>query len=262
MSSAFHSALAIAALLTLAAPAGARELRVCLDPDNAPLSSADGSGLENRLARLVAGELGATLRPVWTPWAHGFVRKTLGSGLCDALMGVPAGFDRVATTRPYYRSSYVFVSGPRARGIDAPDDPRLARLKVGVPLVGDDLAATPPGHALAAAGFTDNVRGYPVLGEGSAAQRMVRAVASGELDTALLWGPQAASLAARAALEVRVASPTSPMPPFEFGIAMGVGRGNSALRDELDGVIQRRRGDIDALLEQFAVPRLDAGKSP
>jgi mxaJ protein len=53
--------LLVARLLCVAsAVAPARELRVCADPDNLPLSHADGSGFENRIARLVADEMGAT----------------------------------------------------------------------------------------------------------------------------------------------------------------------------------------------------------
>jgi hypothetical protein len=93
----------------------ARELRVCADPDNLPLSRADGSGFENRIAGLVAAELGAQLRYEWMPLRRGFVRKTMGAGLCDVFIGVPKDMRSVLTTRAYYRSGYVFVNGRRAR---------------------------------------------------------------------------------------------------------------------------------------------------
>src|SRR5437868_10438149 len=206
MSSAFHRALACF-LVAFAGAAGAREMRVCADPDNLPFSRRDGSGFENRIARLVADEMGAELRYEWLPFIRGFVRKTMGSGLCDVFIGVPKDLERVMTTRAYYRSSFAWIEGPRARGIEAFDDPRLARLRIGVQLVGNDLAATPPAHALAHAGYTDNVRGFPVMGEGPAAQRLVRAVADDELDAGLAWGPQAAWFASLAGggLDVRIA---------------------------------------------------------
>ena len=260
MSFGCRSALALLGILAAAA-APARELRVCADPDNLPLSHADGSGFENRIARLVAEDLGAELRYEWLPLRRGFVRKTLGAGLCDLFIGVPRDFDRVATTRPYYRSAYVFVDGPRARGIDSFDDARLARLKLGVQLVGNDMAATPPGHALALAGHVDNVRGFTIYGEGPAAQRMVGAVRQGELDAVLVWGPQAGYFArlGSEALEVRNARVPASLAkmPFEFDISMGVRRGDKGLREELDAVIERRRADIDAILAEYAVPRTD-----
>jgi mxaJ protein len=256
---------ALAAILLAALAAQARELRICADPDNLPLSHEDESGFENRIARVIADELGAELRYTWLRQIRGYVRKTMGEGLCDVFVGVPKDFERVLTTRPYYRSSYVFVDGPKARGLQSFDDARIRQLRIGVQLVGDDLAATPAGHALAAAGCVDNVRGFPVFGEGPASARMVQAVATGALDTALVWGPQAGHFVARAQgpVQLRVAQPPPALQkvPFEFDIAMGVRRGNTALRDELDAVIERRRADIDAILAAYAVPRTDVQQS-
>jgi quinoprotein dehydrogenase-associated probable ABC transporter substrate-binding protein len=261
MSSACRNTFLSLALLCLATAVQARELRVCADPDNLPLSHEDGSGFENRIARIVADEMGAELRYEWLPLRRGFVRKTMGAGLCDVFIGVPRDFERVLTTRPYYRSSYVFVEGPRARGIDSFDDPRLRSLRIGVQLVGNDLAATPPGYALAASGHVDNVRGFTIYGEGPVSKRMVTALTKGELDAALIWGPQAGYFATHAALplDVRVSRPPAGLGdlPFEFDIAMGVRRGGTALRDELDAIIERRRADIDAILAAYSVPRTD-----
>jgi quinoprotein dehydrogenase-associated probable ABC transporter substrate-binding protein len=262
MSSACRSALLVCALLCGASAAvPAREFRVCADPDNLPLSRDDGSGFENRIARLVAAEMGAQLRYEWLPLRRGFVRKTMGAGSCDAYIGVPKDLDSVLTTRAYYRSSYVFVNGPRARGVDTFDDERLSRLRIGVQLVGQDLAATPAGYALTATGHVDNVRGFPVYGDGPAAQREIGAIGNGVLDTALVWGPQAGYFAALATppLELRIAhAHRLPAPvPFEFDIAMGVRRGDVALRDELDAILDRRRNDIDAILAAYSVPRTD-----
>jgi mxaJ protein len=202
--------------------------------------------------------LGARLVQEWVPQQRGFVRKSLGEGLCDVLVGVPSEFERVLATRPYYRSTYVFVS---RRGEAAPatfDDPRLRAMRVGVQLIGNDMAATPPGHALAARAAIGNVTGFTMLGAGPAAKRMVDAVHSGHLDVAVAWGPQAGWFARRAGLVVTPAfAPPDLELPFEFGLSMGVKRGNKALRDELQGVLDRRRNDIDAILAEYAVPRTD-----
>jgi mxaJ protein len=261
MCSASRSALLVIGLFCVATAPLARELRVCADPDNLPLSREDGSGFENRIARLVAGEMNAELRYEWLPLRRGFVRKTIGAGSCDVFIGIPKKFDSVLTTRAYYRSSYVFVNGPGARGIDTFDDARVAHLRIGVQLIGNDLAATPAGHALAMAGHVENVRGFTIYGDGPASQRMIGAVADGTLDAALVWGPQAGYFAALATLppEVRIVqSPASSAKvPFEFDIAMGVRPGDTALRDELDVILERRRSEIDAILSEYSVPRSD-----
>jgi len=256
---------AIAALCTLGAQAmaGELELRVCAEPDNLPYSRRDESGFENRIARLLAEDMGARLRYFWQEQRLGFVRKTMGAGQCDLFIGVPAGFERVLPTRPYYRSSYVAVR----RAADAPfagfaDDAVRSR-RIGVQLIGDDLAASPPGHALVRAGAIDNVTGFLVYGEGPAAQRMVDAVAAGSIDVALVWGPQAGWFAQRSAVPLRVepvAQPAGLPTPFSFAIAMGVPKGATLLRDRLDEILQRRRADIDAILAEYAVPRVDGGR--
>lgn len=243
-------------LLTVACCAQARELRVCADPDNLPYSHRDGSGFENRIAELVARDLHAQVSYFWLPQTRGFVRKTLGAGECDLFIGVPAGFERVLATRPYYRSTYVAVT--RADGEPfAFTGAWLRTRRVGVQLVGNDLAATPPGHALARAGATDNVAGFPLYGKGPAARRMVDELAAGRLDAVLVWGPQGGYFARHAAVPLTVAPLAAPagLPvPFEFAIAMGVRKGDTALRDELDDVLARHRDEIGAILAEYGVP--------
>ena len=254
--------LALAALGAQAANDVERPaLRVCADPDNLPYSHAQRSGFENRIAQLIADDFGLPLEYAWLPDLRGFVRKTMGAGLCDLIIGVPVGFERTMNTRPYYRSSYMLVE----RGADsAPPrdfaDERLRRWRIGVQLVGDDLATTPPGHALAQAGATDNVIGFPIAGEQPAAARIVQAMARGELDAAFVWGPQAGWYARQSALPMQLHYVPPPATlkeqPFSFAIAMGVRRGDRALRDRVDDFIARRQPDIDRILAEYGVPRV------
>ena len=264
-----RAALSLLLLASLAAPARADTapqdvLRVCADPDNLPYSSADGTGFENRLARLLAMDLGTDLQYAWLPDRRGFVRKTMGAGVCDVVLGVPVGDARLQTTQPYYRSSYVWVQ--RADGDEPPagfDDPRLARMRIGVQLIGNDMAASPPGFALARHVPYAHVTGFPIPGETPAAQRIVDALAAGELDGALVWGPQAGFFAQRARVPmrlVRLAAPTDlPRPQsFEFDIAVGVRRGDDTLRQRVQDALHRHQADIDQLLAEYGVPRVEA----
>ena len=262
------AAVVVASLLALAAAAHADQaptdvLRVCADPDNLPYSSADGTGFENRIARLLAQDLGVDLQYAWLPDRRGFVRKTMGSGECDVLLGVPVGDARTQPTQPYYRSSYVWVQRADAGAPPASfDDPRLRRWRIGVQLIGNDLAASPPGFALARHVPGAQVIGFPVPGDTPAAQRMVEAVARGELDGAVVWGPQAGYFAQRAAVPLKVArlAPPADLPrgqTFEFAIAVGVRKGDDGLRERLEQAVHRRQADIDRILAQYAVPRAE-----
>jgi mxaJ protein len=279
---AMKNAIAVAGAFTLSSSVGAAladdaqhagaaaALRVCADPNNMPFSNANGDGFENRLARLVAASLGQTVAYTWWAQHRGYIRNTLKAGDCDVLIGVPALLDTVETTRPYYRSTYVFVA--RAdRGLDIASirDVRLQSLKIGVQLVGDNGFNTPPAHALAAQGLTGNVTGYSLYGDYSAANplaRIIAAVASGDIDIAAVWGPLAGWFArgAGVAMTVTPIQNTEEYAPlmFRFDIAMGVRKGDHALRDRLDAVIAKEQPAITELLRSYGVPLVEAGGPP
>ena len=244
--------------------APAHVLRVCADPNNLPYSNERQEGFENRIAELVAREMKAELRYVWWAQRRGYIRNTLRAGLCDVFIGMPTGLDMVLVTRPYYRSTYAFVTKRSGPHIESFDDPRLKRLRIGVQIIGDDFANAPPAEALAHRGIVRIVRGYTVLGDyrdPNPPSRIVRAVAKGDVDVAVVWGPIAGYFARKSSVPLRVVpvSPEVDVPylPFVFDIAMGVRHGETVLRDSLDAVIARRQRDIDRILADYGVPRAD-----
>ena len=123
--------------------------------------------------------------------------------------GLPSNLEGVRTTLPYYRSTYQFVvrsSDPLPRSFN---DPLLREHRVGVQLVGDDGWNTPPAHALARRGITDNIRGYTLYGdyrEPNPPSRIVKAVADGEIDIAVVWGPLAGYFAPRQNVPLQIAA--------------------------------------------------------
>lgn len=251
--------LFVCALQLSAAP----PLRVCADPNNLPFSNQRGQGFENRIAQLVARDLRRKVSYYWFAQRRGFVRNTLNAHQCDVIIGVPSSFDLALTTRPYYRSTYVFVTRrDRKLRIASLDDPQLRTLKIGVQIIGDDYASSPPAHALANRGVVNNVAGYLVYGdyrEESPTRRIVEAVANGEVDVSAVWGPTAGYFIRRSRVPL-VATPVLPqidVPflPFVFDIAMAVRRSDAALRDELDAILVRREREIDAILRDYGVPR-------
>jgi quinoprotein dehydrogenase-associated probable ABC transporter substrate-binding protein len=242
-----------------------RVLRVCADPNNLPYSNRAEQGFENKIAQLVASDRHEKLEYTWWAQRRGYVRNTLKAGTCDVLIGVPSGFGMADTTRPYYRSSYVFVSRrDRNLHLQSLDDPRLHALKIGVQLIGDDFNNSPPAHALSNRGVVKNVVGYSVYGDyarSNPLQEIVSAVDRGDVDAAVVWGPPAGYFA-RSAEHALVIAPVMPQMdrpalPFAFDMAMGVRRGDTQLRRELDEVIARRQTDIDRILAEYGVPRVD-----
>ena len=243
------------------APAGL--LRVCADPNNLPFSNDRGEGFENALAELVARELGRTVRYTWWPQRRGFIRNTLQAGDCDVVMGVPADYELARTTRPYYRSSYVFVTrSDDPVQVQSLDDESLRRVRIGLHVIGDDYANVPPAQALANRGIVGNIRGYSIYGDYSKPNppaALIAAVAQHEIDVAIAWGPLAGYFASRQPVSLTV-TPITPdrdgAVPFVYEIAMGVRRGDDALHGQLEDVIGTRRKEIEQILRDFGVPLL------
>jgi mxaJ protein len=237
-------------------------LRICADPNNMPFSNHLEQGFENRLARLVARELGRPLTYFWSPQRRGFIRNTLNAGRCDVVMGVPARYRSLQTTRPYYRSSYAFVSRrDRQRPVRSFDDPRLQALTIGIQITGDDYNNPPAAQAFAARRIIQNVRGYTVYGDYSKPdpQRdIVDAVADGRVDVAVVWGPLAGYFGRREPTPLDIVPVTPDRDGaslvFAFDIAMGVRREDQHLRGALDAIIERRRGEIRQILQSYGVP--------
>ena len=262
-------ALLLALLTSSIVRAGQNPIRVCADPDNLPVSNTQGEGFENKLAVLVARELGRPLAYVWSPHSES-VREALDERRCDLVIGVPLQLGGVETTRPYYWSSYVLVSrADRGLDITSLKDKRLRQLKIGVAAIGEDAMYTPPAHALAQSGLADNLIGYRI--DGDRADRngeIVAAVARGDIDIGAQWGPLAGYFAQRSPtpLTMTMIGDTDEFSArkthfellgLQYEIAMAVREGDDALRDALDEVIARRKSEIKSLLTSFGVPLIE-----
>lgn len=247
-----------------------REFRVCADPNNLPFSNRREEGFENKIAELIATELGATVRYTWWPQRRGFIRNTLREHACDVVMGVPSSYELVLTTKPYYRSTYVFLYR-KDSGFDISsfDDPTLRTVRIGVHVIGDDYANSPPAHALGNRDIVENVVGYSVFGDYSEENppaRIVDALGAGELDVAIVWGPIAGYFAKRQPLELELVpvSPAIDLPflPFVYDISMGVRREDEALKEQMEEILDRNAAEVRKILEDYGVPFVEISRRP
>src|SRR6267143_1372470 len=248
-----------------------RVLRVCQDPNNLPFSNRAGEGFENKIAELLARELGWTLEYTWFPQRMGFIRNTLrgrdpGSNRfkCDLVIGVPVGFELASTTKPYYRSTYalVYVKGKGLDSVTAPEglldleSAKLKSLKLGV------IGQTPPADWLLRHRLFDQVVPYQLQSgdpERYPGEIVEKDLVAGKVDVAFVWGPIAGYFAKNAASAKLAVVPFEPTPgiQFDFRIAMGVRFGEREWKDRIERLVEANRARIQAILAAYGVPLLD-----
>jgi quinoprotein dehydrogenase-associated probable ABC transporter substrate-binding protein len=254
------SLLALAAMGLQPAQGAPAPLTVCADPNNLPYSDFAGEGFENKIVKLIADRLHRPLEFVWRAERRGFLRDGLNAHECDLVAAIPSGASRALATRPYYRSTYVFVTKPGEAPISSFDDPSLRKRTIGVQLIGDDGMNSPPAHALAERGIVRNVRGFMVYGDyrdDHPLSRIIDAVAAGKVDVAAVWGPVAGYFAREEKpplVVTLIAAPAEARLPMTFDISMGVRRSDKALREQVDSALSSLAPQINAILASYGVP--------
>jgi quinoprotein dehydrogenase-associated probable ABC transporter substrate-binding protein len=233
-------------------------LRVCADPANMPFSNDRGEGFENKIAEIVAAELKVPVGYTWFPQATGFIRQTLFAKRCDVVMGYAQGDELVLNTNPYYRSTYALVyrKGTGLDGVDGLSDPRLKDKRIGI------VAGTPPANIMAQLGLIQRAKPYPLMVDrrhDSPGERMIGDVQSGDIDAGVLWGPIAGYFALKGGDHLMVVPLLKEAGSVRMGyrITFGVRNLEDDWKRQLNVLIAKRQGDIDAVLLQFGVPLLD-----
>jgi len=238
-------------------------LRVCADPRNLPFSNEKGEGFENKLAELFAEKLQKKLDYTFFPQATGFVRMTLAAHRCDVIMGFPQGDELVQGTNPYYRTAYALVAKPGSglEDVASLSDERLKGKHLGI------IAGTPPATNMAANGLMANARPYPLMIDtryDSSAGAMMKDLASGEIDAAILWGPMAGYYAKQTnpPLHVTPLVTEKSGPKLVYRIGMGVRPADQNWKRLLNRLIQENQPAINKILLDFGVPLLDENDRP
>jgi mxaJ protein len=235
-------------------------LRVCADPDDMPTSNDKREGFANKLAELIAKDLGDTVTYAWWPSRRGYIRNTLRAEACDVVIDVPAQYELVAATKPYYRSVYVILTRrDRHLGITSLDDPRFKTLKVGVNSIGDNYTQTPPADALSSRGISANLVWFQTFYDPEHHPGdIVKAVESGAVDVAVVWGPLAGYFAKQSSVPLDIAmlpdSDALTGKQFAFDQAMGVRRSDRELLGKLNSFIDQHHADITKILTDYGVP--------
>ncbi|GJD56897.1 rare earth element methanol dehydrogenase accessory protein XoxJ [Methylobacterium dankookense] len=239
-------------------------LRVCGDPGNMPFSERKEDGFENRIAAIVADELKVKVRYYWLTQGPGFVRNTLGTGLCDIIIGSAFGSELIQSTNPYYRSTYTLVTRKgEFTDVTGLDDQRLKGKRIGV------IAGTPPVNRMGDLGLIPGMKAYapyqldPARKHQTVSAEVIADLAAGSIDAAVLWGPAAGWLARQSGkpMDVVPLLKEPDRPAMTYRIGMGVRPGEEDWKRQLNTILRKRRADIEKVLRDFDVPLLDENEN-
>lgn len=235
-------------------------LKVCAADNEMPYANERGEGFEDRIAEKLAAAMDMKLERVGFSDPRYVVRDLLDKGKCDVMLGVDAGDPRVATTRAYYRSSYVFVTrADFGQEVTGWDSPALQTAHIGV------IPGTPAEVMLVQLGrYADSFRYMMSLGGNKAprnryvrydSEKLIRDLAAGEIDVAVAWAPSVARYIKSAATPLKVtqvpaqASKSNGEPVhFHFDTAIAVRKNDHALLSRIEAALARSRDDIEGVL--------------
>ena len=236
------------------------EFKVCADQDNLPYSNDKGEGFENKIAEVLAADLGKELSYQFWHDRFGFLRNTLNAKRCDVIIGTNTTYDALDTTKPYYRAGHVWIyredSGYDISSWDSPD------LKKGVIGLVDKSPVT---QALNANGLMANARPYRIQRDLTRSPgEPVEDVISGKIDVAIMWGPLGGYYAKQSDVDLVVVE----IPEYSTGnkklqgktywnISAGVRKREVDRREMVEGAIFRNLDKIYAIMDEYGIPHTE-----
>lgn len=233
------------------------EFKVCADQDNMPYSNSKMEGFENKIAEVLANDLGKKLTYQFWYDRMGFLRNTLNAKRCDVVMGTTSDYDALRTSKPYYRSGHVFVykkdSGYKITNWDSPD---LKKARIGI--VGQSPATIP----LDAHGLMPNARPYRMQRDlNLPPSYLVDDLLKDEIDVAVLWGPIGGYYAKQSKVPLEVVL----IPEYEtvnakgkeyWNISIGVRKADKERMALIQGALDRNKDKINQILDEYGIPHV------
>jgi quinoprotein dehydrogenase-associated probable ABC transporter substrate-binding protein len=229
--------------------------RICAEPDNLPMSDqSSNSGFEIEVGKILAAELKRNFEVTWVPQRdRSYFRETIDEGRCDAILDVPQGFKRLLLTKPWYRTSFEFVTRADLKPpLKSFDDPRLKKMRIGIPATG--LGETPPISAIVGRHLEKQIHPYMIFDS----RKLVDDVRDGGIDVAILWGPFASWWAHEDQAEHPLVCTPTPAKDgkmaMSYEITIGLAKNNQELKAQLEQALQNKRDEIRQVLANWRVP--------
>ena len=234
-------------------------LRVCADPGNMPMSNDKGEGYANKIANIIAEGLGKSVSYFYRPYLNrGLTRQTFDNNECDILMDMTPDDERMMTTIPVYKSTFVLAyRNDRGINIQSLTEPKLLNdYKVGV------FQHSAIRTVLQERGIKrENTIVRTIAHDADLRQERqphmdVQNVLDGQLDVAAIWGPQAGwyQTIKKAPITIVPLNRMEDRTPMEFSLAIGMRRNAKALKESIEAVMLKERDKIKAVLQEYGVP--------
>ena len=232
-----------------------KEFRVCADPESLPYSNQKGEGFENKIAEVLAKDLGKELTYEFWLDRQGYLRNTINAQRCDVIIGMGSDVDSLRTSKPYYRSGYVFVyrksSNYNIKDWDAED------LKKGIiGIVGE----SPPTIPLRDHDLMANARPYRLQRDLNLSPgHMIDDLVAGKIDVAIIWGPIGGYYAKQSKEPLVVV----PVPEYksvnvkgkeEWNISVAVRKKDKDRMEMIQGALDRNQAKILKILDDYGIP--------
>jgi mxaJ protein len=257
--------LSVLALPALAADA----LNICAGKSELPFSNDKKEGFENKIAAVIGKTLNVPVNYFW--WTNPLtLQKDMEEGKCDVLLGTDPNDPRVLVTKPYYRSSYVFVTrADREIDVTSWDHPYLKEKNFRIGVMPD----SPGKNMLLQINRFDDMFDYFTEIQNFQStrnryvhvepSRLVNDVSNKHLHMAMLWAPEAARYVRASEVPLKMVNvednakkTNGEKIPMHYNVVMGVSKTRPELVEALNGVIDKHGAEITAILKDEGIPLL------
>jgi mxaJ protein len=243
-------------------------LRICASENEEPYSTKAGTGFENKIGEILAKAMGRKPEFVWyeKPAIY-LVRDQLDTNICDIVIGLDTGDERVATSTPYYRAPYVFIQRKDSpldiKDWDSPDIKKAEKIGIAqdspaqVMLEKLGLFNQNFNYMKSLTGFKSKRNQYVRV----TPERLVGDVADGKSDFAVGFAPEVARYVKQRGDALKII----PVPetatrgdgepvPFHFDQSFGVRKDDNELLSQVNDALKQAKPEIEKVLKDEGIP--------
>jgi mxaJ protein len=227
-----------------------------------PYSNQKGEGFENKIAEVLAKDLGKELTYEFWLDRQGYLRNTINAQRCDVIIGMGSDVDSLRTSKPYYRSGYVFVYRKSSNyNIKDWDSEDLRKGIIGI------VGESPPTIPLRDHDLMGNAHPYRLQRDlNFPPSLMIDDLVAGKNDIAIVWGPIGGYFAKQSKEPLVVV----PIPEFkseknsfdtqkgksEFNISLAVRKKDKERMEIVQGALDRNQSKIMKILDDYGIPHV------